>query len=181
MSEHEKEIKPQAKRTLEDLLVQQNELALKKDQREQAEYEVKVANEAEAKRQRQFAKDRFMTRDKQKIEESARKISRCDHLSGRGAFRQTSASAGGKFNLYAHQLPGGQYFIGCRNKCGLKLFQGDTATTLFRTDGANVEHQYVNPSNMSFEDAWNRLPADSVSRSEVTFVKAGDPAPAVTR
>ena len=178
MSENEKHEKP--KKSLEELLAQQNELALKRDQREQEKWEAEQLAEAEAKRQKQFAKDRHMTRDKQKIAEAFRKSQRCDHLMGRGAFRQTPALAGGKFNIHAHQLPGGQYVIGCRNRCGLKLFQGDTKTTLYRTDSQGVLHEYPNPSGWSFDDAWSRLPADAVSRSEVIFARVGDPAPVAT-
>lgn len=167
--------------SLEELLIKQNELALRKDQREQAEWEAKQAAAAEDTRKRAFAVERHMSRDKQKVTEAYNKIKRCNHLMGKGAFRQTPALAGGKFNIHAHQLPGGEYVIGCRNRCGLRLFQGDTAAKLFRTDSQGVFHEYPNASGWSFEDAWAHLPPDSVSRSEVIFVKAGDPAPVAAK
>jgi hypothetical protein len=144
--------------TLEQLLAEQNRIALAREERELAEYTERKAAEQEAKLRRAAKIHDKVTRDKQIDAKKFADQQRCAHLKGIGAHDQNM----NLFNLYSHQLPNGVVFIACRNRCGFKWYPGDTRETIVR-NGKTLP----NPTRWSYEDAYAHLPKKSFSRSTV--------------
>jgi hypothetical protein len=145
-------------KSLEELLAEQNRLALAREEREAREYAEREAAKREEKLL-QAAKihDRVL-RDKQIDAKKFNDQQRCAHLKGIGAHDQNM----NLFNLYSHQLPDGTVFVRCRNRCGFMWLPGDTRETIVR-NGKTLP----NPTRWSYEDAYSHCPKKSFSRSTV--------------
>jgi hypothetical protein len=165
MRSETEESKMSTSKNLEELLLEQNRIALKaaeiaaaKEEREAREYAERQAAAEEAKLQRKAKIHNKILRDKQIDQKKFGDQQRCAHLKGIGAHDQNMSL----YNLYSHQLPNGVVFIACRNRCGFKWYPGDTRETIVR-NGKTLP----NPTRWSYEDAYSHLPKKSFSRSTV--------------
>jgi hypothetical protein len=147
------------------------ELMFMREQREAQEWEEKQIATRETKLQHAARVSSRLLQDKQANEKEARDQTRCSHEKGNGAYRKSPMP---EYNLYAHQLPDGKYFIKCRNRCGMRWNQGDTREFLFNRDGVP---KIPNHSGQSFEDMWAKLPHEAISRSDVVMPSVGSDAP----
>jgi hypothetical protein len=143
------------------------EIMLMREQREQAEYEEAQAAKREVKLQHAANISAKLLRDQRVIETENKHHKSCSHMKGRGPQSGSQAPAP-KFNLYAHQLPSGEFFIKCLAGCGMRWNMDDTREWLFNRDGVE---KTPNHTGQSFQDMWNKLPHDAVSRSAVQFTQ----------
>jgi hypothetical protein len=145
-------------KSLEELLAEQNRIALQREERELAEYTERKAAEQAAKLAHAAKIHERNVRDKQIDQKKFQDQARCAHLKGIGAHDQNM----NLFNLYSHQLPDGTVFVRCRNRCGFMWLPGDTRESIVR-NGKTLP----NPTRWSYEDAYARCPKKSFSRSTV--------------
>jgi len=137
------------KQTLEELMTEQNRIALAREQREAREYAERQAAAEEAKLQQAAKLHQKLLRDKNEAQKKFGDQRACAHLKGIGAHDQNMTL----YNLYSHQLPDGSVFIRCRNRCGFMWLAGDTRETIVR-NGQTLP----NPTRWSYEDAYSHLP-----------------------
>jgi hypothetical protein len=148
------------------------ELMLMRELREQAEFEERQVAEREAKLAKAARLNARLLRDQRTTEKEIKNQKVCNHEKGNRSYKKSPLP---EYNIYAHQLPDGTFFIKCRNACGMRWNQGDTREWLFKRDG---EERIVNQTGQSFEDMWAKLPHDSLSRSDVVLSAVGSEAPA---
>lgn len=166
---------PEKQRSLEELLIEQNELALKREKREVIEHEQRQTELANAAAL-------YQSKLKNKIEREGRTDAKilkhqrfCDHQKGHGSYKKPPIP---EFQLYAHQFPSGEFFIMCGAGCAMKWVQGDTRETLVPTWMRSQNKPKPNHTGLSFEDMWAKLPHDALSRSDVVMASVGSEAPA---
>ena len=164
--ETSKEKEPKSS-SLEELLTALNAIALKREQREAAEYEARQVADREAKLLRAAKLNDRLLRDQRTSDKEKKHHRNCNHLKGHGPQSGSQAPAP-KFNLYAHQLPTGNFFIKCLAGCGMRWNQGDTREFLFNRDG---EAKIPNYTGKSFEDMFAVLPQDAISRSDIPMTQ----------
>jgi hypothetical protein len=145
------------------------EIMLSREIREQAEWEEKQAAQREEKLAKAARLNARLQSEKWALDKEINTQKRCDHQKGSNAFKKSPVP---EYNIYAHQLPDGTFFIKCRNRCGMRWNQGDTREFLIR-DGKKIP----NHTGQSFEDMWSKLPHDSLSRSDVVTPAVGSEAP----
>jgi hypothetical protein len=148
--------------TLEDIM-------LMREQREAAEYEARQVAEREDKLLKAAKLNERLLRDQRTSDKEKKNHRSCNHLKGRGPQSGSQAPAP-KFNLYAHQLPTGEFFIKCLAGCGMRWNQGDTREFLFNRDGVAKIPNYT---GKSFEEMFALLPHDAVSRSDIPLTQPG--------
>jgi hypothetical protein len=148
-----------------------NELMFMREQREAAEYEERQVATREASMVRAAKVSARKLRDQRVIEKESKDQIRCNHEKGGNAYKKSPLP---EYNIYAHQLPTGKYFIKCRNRCGMRWNQGDTREFLLNRDG---QAKLPNHTGQSFEDMWAKLPHDAISRSDVVMAQVGAEAP----
>jgi len=162
-------------RSLEELLIEQNELALAREKRETLEYD---------QRQTKMKEDAalYQSKLKARLEREGRSDAKllkhqrfCDHQKGHGSYKKPPIP---EYNIYAHQLPSGQFFIACLAGCSMRWVQGDTRETLVATSIRAQNKPKPNHTGFSFEDMWAKLPHDALSRSDVVMAQVGSEAPA---
>jgi hypothetical protein len=150
--------------TLEELMQAQNALALKRELREQAELERQDAERLELAATRSVKEKKRQLTDAQSAALEIAQQKSCSHLKNRAGNIEGPHTF---HNIYAHQLPTGDFFIKCRNKCGMRWNYGDTKEFLFRKDAKGIMRKIPNHTGLSFGDMWLKLPPDSISRSEI--------------
>lgn len=162
-------------RNLEDLLIEQNELALAREKRETLEYDQRQA-ELKAK-----AAD-YQAKLKARLEREGRSAAKhlkhqrfCLHQKGHNSYKKPPIP---EYSLYAHQLPSGAFYVRCLAGCSMTWVQGDTRETLVPSSIRNQKGPLVNHTGFSFEDMWAKLPHDALSRSDVVMAQVGSEAPA---
>lgn len=147
------------------------ELMLKREIREAEEFEQRQGSlKAQALHFAEKLKNKLQ-REQRGTDKEIKHQSRCNHHKGNGCYKKSPVP---EFNLYAHQLPSGRFFIKCLAGCAMRWDQGDTREMLQNYHGKRVK----NHTGFSFEDMWAKLPHDSVSRSEVSMLGVGTEAPA---
>jgi hypothetical protein len=165
---------PKEQKSLEELLIEQNELALLREKRESKEYDQRQVD-------LKAAADLYQSKLKARLEREGRSAAKhlkhqriCDHQAGHGAFKKPPIP---EYQIYAHQLSSGAFFIRCRAGCSMTWVQGDTRETLVPSPIRNQKKPLVNHTGFSFEDMWAKLPHDSLSRSDVVMAQVGSEAP----
>lgn len=166
---------PEKAKSLEELLIEQNELALKREKRESLEYEqrqVELRNAANL----------YASKLKARLEREGRSDAKvlkhqhfCDHQKGHGSYKKPPIP---EYQIYAHQLPSGQFFIRCLAGCAMTWVQGDTREILVPSVIRAQKEAKPNHTGFSFEDMWAKLPHDALSRSDVVMAQVGSEAPA---
>lgn len=166
---------PEKAKSLEELLIEQNELALKREKRESLEYEqrqVELRNAANLYASKLKARLEREGRSDAKVLKHQRV---CDHQKGHGSYKKPPIP---EYQLAAHQFPSGEFFIMCLAGCGMKWVQGDTREMLVPTWMRSQKEEKPNHTGLSFEDMWAKLPHEALSRSDVVMAQVGSEAPA---
>jgi hypothetical protein len=165
---------PKEAKSLEELLIEQNELALLREKREMKEFDQRQAD-------LKAAAELYQAKLKARLEREGRSAAKhlkhqqfCPHQKGAGSYKKPPIP---EYNLYAHQLPSGAFYIRCLAGCSMTWVQGDTRETLVPNPIRNQKKSLVNHTGMSFEDMWAKLPHDSLSRSDVVMAQVGSEAP----
>ena len=162
-------------KSLEELLIEQNEMALAREKREIEEHEQRRAKlKADA--------DLYQSKLKARLEREGRSDTKilkhqrlCNHQKGHGSYKKPPIP---EYNLSAHQHPSGEFCIMCLAGCSMRWVQGDTRDTLVPTWMRSQKKPLPNHTGFSFEDMWAKLPHDALSRSDVVMAQVGWEAPA---
>jgi len=162
-------------KSLEELLIEQNELALSREKRETLEYaqrQTKLQEEAQLYQSKLKAR---LERDGRSADKHLRHQRFCDHQKGHNSYKKPPIP---EYQIYAHQLPSGAFYIRCLAGCSMTWVQGDTRETLVPSVIRNQKKPKLNHTGLSFEDMWAKLPHDALSRSDVVIAQVGSEAPA---
>ena len=166
---------PEKQLSLEELLIEQNKMALAREKREIEEHEQRRA-------EMKAAAELYQSKLKNKLEREGRSSDKvlkhqrfCDHQKGHGSYKKPPIP---EYQLHAHQFTSGEFFIMCGAGCGMKWVQGDTRETLVPTWMRAQNKPKPNHTGFSFEDMWAKLPHDALSRSDVIMAQVGSEAPA---
>lgn len=155
-----------AGKSLEELLLEQNRINAAREEREAAEYVEKQAAATEEKLRKAARLRTKLERESRSDTKKQQDQRRCNHEKGQNAYKRKPIP---EYNIYAHQLPNGMFFIACRNRCGMKWYQGDTKEFLMPNPVRGNKKPLPNHTGKSFEDMWDKLEKPSISRSEIVM------------
>jgi hypothetical protein len=166
---------PEKQMSLEELLIEQNKMALAREKREIVAHEQHQKELADAAAL-------YQSKLKSRLEREGRSDAKhlanqkfCAHQKGKGSYKKPPIP---EYQLCAHQFPSGEFFIMCLAGCGMRWVQGDTRETLVPTWMRGQQKPKPNHTGFSFEDMWAKLPHDALSRSDVVMASVGSEAPA---